>query len=99
MKKCFLSLFVIAFLFSLFTTDIFAKGHTVASYLKLPLSFIKNDEQKDPSILYYEQGRGHVTAFSKEGISFALTKLAKIKDKSKNSEMVTLTPSMPPLLQ
>jgi|WetSurMetagenome_2_1015567.scaffolds.fasta_scaffold28967_2 hypothetical protein len=91
MKRCFLRLFVIAFLISL-STGVFANGHTMVSHLKLPLSFIKNDGQKDPSILYYEQGRGHATAFSKEGIFFSFSKLSKIKDNGQSSEIVTLTP-------
>ncbi|MEE9912429.1 MAG: SBBP repeat-containing protein [Deltaproteobacteria bacterium] len=40
-----------------------------AAYIKLPLSFVKNEGQKDPSVLYYEQGSGHATVFTKTGIS------------------------------
>src|SRR5512145_3058294 len=43
-----------------------------ASYLKLPLSFVKNEGQKDKSILYYEQGSGHATAFTGKGIVHSL---------------------------
>lgn len=55
---------------SLSFTGAFAKGYDVkTSFMQLPLSFIKNEGQKDPSILYYEQGMGHVTTFTKKGIS------------------------------
>jgi hypothetical protein len=86
-------LLAIVLLICLSFSGVFAKGHDVkASYLKLPLSFIKNEGQKNPSILYYEQSSGHVTTFTKEGISFALAKPAKGRDSKQISEVVTLTP-------
>src|SRR5512145_2013274 len=57
-----------------------------AAYIKLPLSFVKNEGQKDPAVLYYEQGSGHVTVFTKQGISLA------IGSKAKTGETVTLAP-------
>ena len=57
-----------------------------ASYMKLPLSFIKNEGQKERSVLFYEQGAGHATTFTKDGISLSLARSGKV------SEVVTLTP-------
>jgi len=62
-----------------------------ASYLKLPLSFVKNEGGKDSTVLFYEQGSGHATAFAKEGISLSLTKTGRA-EKAGASELVTLTP-------
>lgn len=98
MKRCVPTIIVVVFLLVLSVGAVYAKDNEVkakATFMKAPLSFIKNDGQKDPSILFYEQGRGHVTAFSKESIFFSFSsfsKLSKIKDKSQSSEIVTLTP-------
>ncbi len=93
MRRRFSGLFVAVFLLTLSSTIIFAKEHSVkASFMKTPLSFIKNDGQKDPSILYFEQGTGHITSFTKDGISFTLSKMAKVKDAKQTPEVVTLTP-------
>jgi hypothetical protein len=54
------------------------------SYMKLPLSFIKNEGQKDASVLFYEQGTGHATVFTNKGISHSLG--------SGKADMITLTP-------
>jgi hypothetical protein len=93
MKRYISGILVIAFLIVLSITAAFAKEQNVkASFMKAPLSFIKNDGQKNPSILYYEQGTGHITAFTKEGISVSLTRFSKIKGKNHSNEVVTLTP-------
>ena len=52
--------------------------------MKLPLSFIKNEGQKDKSILFYEQGNGHTTVFTNKGISHSLG--------SEKDNIITLTP-------
>ena len=93
MKRYFLGIIAIVCLTCLSITWVFAKEHEAkATFMKAPLSFIKNDGQKDPSILFYEQGWGHATAFSKEGIFFSFSKLSKIKDKGQSSEIVALSP-------
>jgi hypothetical protein len=38
------------------------------AYAKLPLSFIKNEGQLDPKVVFYEQGNGHATFFTKDGV-------------------------------
>ena len=53
-----------------------------AAYMKLPLSFVKNEGQKDKSVLFYERSGGHATAFTKEGAALYLG----------SSEAVILTP-------
>ena len=62
-----------------------------ALYLKLPLSFVRNDGQMDSSILFYEQGSGRATAFTKDGITLFLDRLATATVGTA-SEAVTLTP-------
>ena len=62
-----------------------------ASFTKLPLSFIKNEGQKDKSILFYEQGIGHATAFTDKDISLFLTRTGKVKMEGAN-QLITLTP-------
>ena len=59
------------------------------SYMKLPLSFIKNEGQRDASVLFYEQGSGHTTFFTNKGISHSLG--------SGKADMITLTPPSMPL--
>ena len=61
-----------------------------ASFAKLPLSFIKNEGQMDETVLFYEHGRGHTTAFTKEGVSLSLMKAEE--GKKGTSETVTLIP-------
>ena len=93
MKRCISGIVVIALFILSFITAAFANEQMVkASLMKAPLSFIKNQGQKDPSTIYYEQGRSHVTTFTKEGIILALPRLTKIKEKHDSPEVVTLTP-------
>ena len=54
--------------------------------MKLPLSFIKNEGQKDTSILFYEQGSGHTTVFTNKDISH-VARIGK-----GGSESITLIP-------
>ena len=69
-----------------------ANGAAVkASLAKFPLSFIKNEGQKDGSILFYEQGSGHTTAFTRDAVALSLGKSGKAKGEG-FSELITLTP-------
>ncbi len=45
-----------------------------ASYMKLPLFFIKNEGQKDTSILFNEQGKDRATGCTNEGMILALAR-------------------------
>lgn len=44
------------------------------AYGKLPLSFIKNEGQVDERVKFYENGRGHTTFFTKDGVYLTLTR-------------------------
>jgi hypothetical protein len=61
------------------------KDRVKASYMKLPLAFVKNEGQRDTSVLFYELSGGHSTAFTMEGVTLYL-------NKNKSTEAVTLTP-------
>ena len=92
MRKSLLSAMLGALLIFFLVSLSEAKNHDAvkASYVKLPLSFVRNEGQKDKSVLFYEQGAGHRTAFTAQGISLSLTKSGK--NNTARSEMVTLTP-------
>ena len=61
-----------------------------ASYLKLPLSFVKNEGQKGGAVLFHAQGAGHGTLFTREGVSLSLNKTGKAGPSRR--EIITLTP-------
>ena len=68
------------------------KGRTLkASFARLPLSFIRNEGQKEKSILFYEQGTGHATVFTDKGISLFLERSGKVETEGAN-EAITLAP-------
>ena len=92
MKKCYPGIPLLLLLVFFFVSLSYGKNHDAvrAPYLKLPLSFVKNEGQKDKSVLFYEQGSGHGTAFTTTGISLSLTKPGKIK--TSTPELITLTP-------
>ncbi|HEY3276695.1 MAG TPA: hypothetical protein VGJ94_08750 [Syntrophorhabdaceae bacterium] len=90
MKRIFFGIGAVLFLFFFYAGTGEAKQSEAlkASYLKLPLSFVQNDGQQDAKILFYEQGGGHATAFTREGISLSLAKASK----AGGGKVVTLTP-------
>jgi len=95
MKRFFLVLLAVAVVVCSVAIPLHAKEQDIlrTSYLKLPLSFIKNEGQKDKEILFYEQAPGHTTAFTKEGMLIAVSKLGKQKDNNPaSSEVLSLQP-------
>ena len=48
--------------------EVATKAKVQAAYGQLPLYFIQNDGQMDKRIKFYEQGNGHGTFFTKDGI-------------------------------
>lgn len=51
-----------------------SKGEALHAYEKLPLSFIPNSGQTDPSVRYYAQGSGYRFSFSRTGALLAFVR-------------------------
>jgi hypothetical protein len=63
-----------------------------ASSLRLPLSFVKNEGQREKSVLFYELGTGRATAFTREGVSLSLTGSGSVNGGKGSFESVILSP-------
>ncbi len=65
---------------------------TMVSYGKLPLYFIKNNGQVDPTVRFYERGAGHATFFTDDSILMVLARPLKTsggKDSVKSERHVS----------
>jgi hypothetical protein len=93
MRKLFYGAWAGLFLILSLTTTLYGKEPDAkTAFLGMSLAFVKNDGQKDGSVLFYERGIGHATAFTKEGVSLFLSRSGKFKGEKGTSEEVNLVP-------
>ncbi|MFZ5877522.1 MAG: beta strand repeat-containing protein [Nitrospirota bacterium] len=76
---------------SLASTDA-DRARIVEAYRNLPLSFIRNDGQTDPTVAFFERGRGHATFFTNHGVHLSLSKSSWSSARSAERTVVTLAP-------
>jgi hypothetical protein len=65
-----------------------AASNMSASIPAVPLSFIRNEGQRDEEILFYAQGNGLATAFTKEGISISLGRSGRMRDQTSPETLI-----------